>query len=256
MLAVTLKDGGTAEIWPDGVSVMGERHPLTQVSVASLASDVRGNSPLPAVALRLAGGNTLAFTPADASDAWRFLEVLFLQRPDLRHPLPPQGPARQQYAPPPPPPPPYGGYAYGPYGYGAPGYPPQARANNNDTILAGISHLSVFFGPIIVPLIIWLISRESSPYAAQQGKQAFLFHAAVSIVQILLVVVLFLGFFGSFAAFNPDAPSGTVFLPIVLSLLIYGLMFLVGIGSIVYSIIGAVAAFQGKPFHYPFLGRA
>jgi hypothetical protein len=29
----------------------------------------------------------------------------------------------------------------------------------------------------------------------------------------------------------------------------------IGLFNLIFSIIGAVNAFQGKPFHYPFLGR-
>ena len=63
--------------------------------------------------------------------------------------------------------------AYAGYGYA----PPQS--NDNQTVMAGLAHLSIFFGALIVPLILWLVNRGKAPYAAQQSKQAFFFHLAL-----------------------------------------------------------------------------
>lgn len=137
-------------------------------------------------------------------------------------------------------------------------YPPPAQGNSNETILAGLAHLSIFFGGLIVPLVIWLVTRDSAPYASRQGKQAFFFHLGLVIISFLVFGIwfaLFIGFFG-LAAANADSSSGAGFAGASFAgaFLIWGVYAVVYIGAIVLGVIGAVNAFQGKPFHYPLLG--
>ena len=44
------------------------------------------------------------------------------------------------------------------------------------------------------------------------------------------------------------------FSPFVLILGLYAVIGILSLVQIIFSIIGAVQAFQGKPFHYPLLG--
>jgi uncharacterized Tic20 family protein len=125
-------------------------------------------------------------------------------------------------------------------------------------VLAGLAHLSVFFAPVIFPLIIWIAMRKSSPYASYQGKQAFAFHLFFWVVSIAAAIAFI--FYGGFFGPNPllFSPNG-LDSPDALSpfLVILGFDALLGVLSLVQtilSIIGAVQAFQGKPFHYPLLG--
>src|SRR5215472_12614903 len=78
-----------------------------------------------------------------------------------------------------------GGQASGSGGSSPPGAPnpgvsspgaPTAPSSKNETGVAGLAHLSSFFAPLVVPLIIWLVVRDSMPYAARQAKQALFFH--------------------------------------------------------------------------------
>ena len=122
-------------------------------------------------------------------------------------------------------------------------------------MLAGICHLSVFFAPVILPLIIWLAMRQSQPYASKQAKQAFFFHLGFTVLTVLGVIGAQVFVFSTMVAAgavsqDPTAPLAV--LPLVF--LVYGVIFLVGIVDVVLSVIGAVQAFQGKPFHYPLLG--
>lgn len=134
-------------------------------------------------------------------------------------------------------------------------YPP-VQGNSNETILAGIAHLSIFFGGLIVPLIIWLVTRESAPYASRQGKQAFFFHLGLVIVSFLVVGVWFALFiiFGVAAANADSSGAGLAGATFAGTFLIWGVFAVVYIGAIVLGVVGAVNAFQGKPFHYPLLG--
>jgi len=209
-----------------------------------------GAPPPPAVALRLRDGRSVALAPAEPPAAWQLLGAIFAARPDLRGPVPPPYGAPGAWAPAPP--------------YGAPMYVyavPQAK--RDDTTLAGLAHLTVFFGGWLAALIIWLVARNTMPYAAKQAKQAFFWQAAFSALLYAAFAVFFFGFFlngfGSsffFSPFSGPTPDPSGFPTFFLTILAFeGFVLVIDILVIVFGVIGAVNAFQGKPFHYPLLGR-
>jgi uncharacterized Tic20 family protein len=134
------------------------------------------------------------------------------------------------------------------------------RLSSNEPLLAGLAHLSSFFAPLIVPLLIWLLTPSTMPYASRQGKQAFFFHLLFSAVAGVLALLLFVSFL-FLGAFSFAATSDVNSLPGVF--LIYPIWFFVFFGVILtvslvsqgFSIYAAVQTFQGKPFSYPLLGR-
>ena len=255
LIGIPLRSGGALSVWPDRLEVAGASYPLAEITWAGLVNDPAsppGAQPLPAVAWRMANGQYVSATPADPPHAWQILEALYAQRPDLRTPLPPPAPSAAQpggWGSPPP------QYGYPP-AYAGPGYAPP-QANDNQTVMAGLAHLSIFFGALIVPLILWLVNRGKAPYAAQQSKQAFFFHLALFVVEVVVGFVAFFVIFASAVAIAPstsypDAPPATFFGGIIL---FYVLYFAIYIFAVVFSIIGAVKAFKGQPFHYPLMGR-
>ncbi|HET9981659.1 MAG TPA: DUF4870 domain-containing protein [Ktedonobacterales bacterium] len=244
LVTAPLRSGAVLSVWPDRLESAGITYPLSDVAWAALVNDpaaLQGMPPAPAVAWRMADGRYVSATPTDPPQTWQILEALFTQRPDLRTPLPP------------PPPPP--GYApYPPYGYAAYAQP---QRNDNQTVMAGLAHLSILFGALIVPLVLWLVNRGKAPYAAQQSKQAFFFHVAVAVVEI---VVLAVGFFIIFASMSAMVAS-TTYVDQTASgffvggiFIFYGVIFAIQIVAIVFGVIGAVKAFKGEPFHYPLMG--
>ncbi|HEX5440528.1 MAG TPA: DUF4870 domain-containing protein [Ktedonobacterales bacterium] len=255
LIGIPLRGGGALSVWSDRLEVAGASYPLADIAWVGLVNDPAsppGAQPLPAVAWRLANGQYVSATPADPPHAWQILEALFAQRPDLRTPLPPPAPSAAQpggWGPPPP------QYGYPP-AYGGPGYPPP-QSNDNQTVMAGLAHLSIFFGALIVPLILWLVNRGKAPYAAQQSKQAFFFHLALFVVEMVIGFVAFFVFFASAVAIAPstgypEAPLAAFFGGIIL---FYVLYFAFYIFAVVFGIIGAVKAFKGESFHYPLMGR-
>jgi uncharacterized Tic20 family protein len=137
-----------------------------------------------------------------------------------------------------------------------------AGLSSNEMLLAGFAHLSSFFAPLIFPLCIWLLVRDTMPYASRQGKQAFFFHLMFNAIVwaaalIFFITFFFLGLFSHLAA--PPDGSGTlpgllVFYPLWF-FLFFGVVLIASLGGQVFSIYAAVQTFQGKPFSYPFLKR-
>ncbi|MFI5271816.1 MAG: DUF4870 domain-containing protein [Ktedonobacterales bacterium] len=256
---VALRDGGDLALFADRAAAPRGVFPLADitgayVSVAPGASPLADGRPAPAIALRLRDGSYPLFTPADPPDAARFVEALYQRRPDLRPPAPGYGA-------------PSAGYAYP--GAGAPGYPaapgyyayygpPQpahpSGVPDSERILAGITHLSVFFASIIMPLIVWLAARRTMPYASRQGKQAFFFQLILTIVTVIAILPIYVIFFVSMARFTPG--NGDVFLPgfwgsFAALWLVVAVLSVVRIGFGIYA---AIQAFNGRPYHYPLLG--
>lgn len=251
-----LRSGETCAHQPDALTIGQRQIPLREIASARLVADLSvpvppGMPPTPGVALRLSDGSGVAFTPIEPLDCWRLLQALAATRPEVVGPLPPPPGAAGPTM------------GYGP-GYGSGylhGYPPlmgAAGPTDSDKTLAGLCHLSVFFAPVILPLIIWLVMRRTQPYASQQAKQAFWFHLFFAAIALIAGLALQAYFFSSFfSAASAGATSDPIsidlsILPVMLAF--YGLLIILGLINAIYSIIGAIQAFHGKPFHYPLLG--
>jgi uncharacterized Tic20 family protein len=122
----------------------------------------------------------------------------------------------------------YGSYGPPP-GYGAPpqGWTaPPATPSSEDTVWAGLAHLSGFLIPVIGPLVVYLVKKDDSPHARQHGAEALNFHLTV-LIGFVVSAVLTLVLIG-----------------------ILGLIFL-SVWSLVLTIVAAVKGFQGQPYRYP-----
>jgi uncharacterized Tic20 family protein len=114
--------------------------------------------------------------------------------------------------------------------------PPQTEC-----VMAGLSHLSILlpqFG-LFVPLILWLVNRDTAPFAAYQSQQAFWFQLAVTVGFWLVTVMGTV--FGIFTL-------GLGFLALLPILALWHLL------AAIYGIVGGVNAFQGRDFRYFILG--
>jgi len=263
-LTFPLRSGEACALVGEALSVGQRQIALRDIISAGLVANTSipvppGMPPIPGVSLRLSDGSVVSFTPVEQLDCWRLLQALAAARPELATPLPPPpgsyGPSwgfarGPTYGPGPGYP-----YGYGPaYGYGAGMMGP----SGDDRTLAGICHLSVFFAPVILPLIIWLAMRRTHPFASSQAKQAFWFHLFFGAIA-LAAVIGFQSYFLSrmFTLFNTGATPdpATVNLTLFPALMgLYGILGAAGLIDAIFSVIGAVKAFRGQPFHYPLLG--
>jgi uncharacterized Tic20 family protein len=251
LLAVPLLRGGTFEIRPSEIRAADKPYALSDLASVRLISDSAiivppDAPPWPAVEITLRDGRLILLTPTDPQDGWIMLEELFRAAPALWIPLPPR-PSRAEWR---------GGSSSVPGAGYAPagifGAPDEVEAGSTDAVLAGIAHLSLFFAPIVLPLIIWLTARERSHYAARQAKQALAFQAIYALAALVVVVAWFV------IAFDIAATStqGTVPLGILIGFGVFFVLFVVlALFEILFSIYGAVQTFRGRPFSYPFLRR-
>ena len=117
-----------------------------------------------------------------------------------------------------------------------------AAMSNDDRTWALIGHLSAFsafitgIGCVIGPLIVWLVKRDTLPFAADQAKEALNFNITALIVAAALWVVTI----------------GTFFIGALLTVPIGLLLF---VAWFVLTIIAAIKANEGVAYRYPFALR-
>jgi len=237
------------------VSVAGKRYAVEQIERARLIADTSITVPRdapawPAVELTLRDRRRIVLTTTDPRDAWRVLEGLFQVAPRLRIPLPPV-PDRGLWA----------GAASSVPGAGftpprAMTQPDAVEAGSAEAVLAGIAHLSLFFAPVLLPLIVLLATRERRLYAARQAKQALVFQG-IGTVLVLVMVTIWLAFaVGLITGDGQSSPSATAPTGIIVALgILSATLVVLAIYTILFSIYAAFQTFRGHAFSYPMLGR-
>ncbi len=124
--------------------------------------------------------------------------------------------------------------------------PPQAplptAQSSDERLWALIGHLSAFsafitgIGCILGPLIVWLVKRDTLPFAADQAKEALNFNITLAIAFAALVVFTVV----------------TLGIGVLLAWPIGAALF---IAWIVLTIIAAIKANEGVAYRYPFTLR-
>lgn len=100
------------------------------------------------------------------------------------------------------------------------------------TALVGL--LIPSLGAVLGPLVVWLVKRNEHPTIDEHGKESLNFQLSV------LVYCWALGLAG----------IATVWILIGFAFLALGAA--IGIAALVLSVVGAIKASNGQPFHYPF----
>lgn len=142
---------------------------------------------------------------------------------------------------------------------------PASRIPERDRTTASILHLSVLamfvlptLGQVIGPLLVWLAVRGRSEALDEQGKELINFQISLWIYTLVITGVLFLlgamGFLGIFAGAAAASPfmmfGGT--LGFVGSMVLLGVVgTLLGLLPLLYMVLGAMAAGDGRLYRYP-----
>ena len=107
--------------------------------------------------------------------------------------------------------------------------------SREDRVWAVLCHLSTFItvfflANFVVPLAIWIAKRDSSPFVADQGKEVLNFQ-----------ITMLIGYGVAILCF-----VSVVLIPLAILLAI-----ILPLWHIVFSIIGAIKAFDGQRYRYP-----
>ena len=134
---------------------------------------------------------------------------------------------------------------------------------SDERILAATSH---FFG-FLVALIVWATQKDKSRFVRFQSIQAMAFDLMITVIIFLTIGCMMVMIFGGVALGvggialtssqnNPTAEPAGVFIalmtavPFLFPCIIFPLMAII----FVARLIATIQTFQGKDFHYPWLG--
>jgi uncharacterized Tic20 family protein len=105
---------------------------------------------------------------------------------------------------------------------------PQLVGPENDSArsMAMLIHLLAIFTGWLVPLILWLVKKDESPFINQQGKEVVNFELTlmIGVVAGIATACIFVGF-----------------------IILLG----VSVVNIVFGIIGTIAVNKGQPYRFP-----
>ena len=99
--------------------------------------------------------------------------------------------------------------------------------NSDDRIMALLAYILGFFIGFVGPLVIYVVKKDKSPFVAYHALQAIIFHAVIWVGYAVGVSALFLA-------------------PLV--------WLAVGVLSLVFTIVAALAANRGEWFEIPVIG--
>ena len=124
-----------------------------------------------------------------------------------------------------------------------PSPPPSGMPSEEERNWAMGAHLSSLAGGLLTsalggwgwfigPLVIWLMKKDTMPFVADQAKEALNFNIMVTAIFVILLIltILSLG---------------------IGALLTVPVMLIVGIGSLVFTIMAAMKAKEGIAYRYP-----
>ncbi len=136
--------------------------------------------------------------------------------------------------------------------------------NQDERVMAALANISAIlpFMGVFAPIVIWVTQKDKSQYVAFQSLQALVYQLTMIVAWIIGMGCYMCSFFGTFltipfsstAKMSP-ATDPLFFISFFIPFLIFGAIFLGGFLFIIYGVVGAVMAFQGKPFRYIIIGR-
>ena len=131
----------------------------------------------------------------------------------------------------------------------------------DERVMAALSHISALLPMVgvIAPIVIWITQKDKSKYVAFQALQALAYQLIMILAWFIGMGCYMLSFFGTFFTipFSDSSQSASPLfaLGFIIPLLVFGAIFIGGFFFIIYGIVGAVMAFQGKPFRYIIIGN-
>jgi len=134
---------------------------------------------------------------------------------------------------------------------------------SDESLMAAISH---FFG-LLVALVVWATQKDKSRFVRFQAIQAMAFDLLVSAAVFLIVGCMMVAIFGiltlgigDIALFsnqgNPTAEPFRTLIALMTAVPLLIPCIIVPVAGIIFvaRLIATIQTFQGKDFHYPWLG--
>ena len=133
---------------------------------------------------------------------------------------------------------------------------------SEEKLFALLSHLSIFIGGVLLPIIFWATQKDKSKFVAFNALQAIFYQLSYIVITIVfafafIAIYVFLGLGAGMLFFSqsPDlAPLFSVFIMIGM-IIFYLALFVVMFGFIGYAIFVGIKSYQGELRKYPIIGN-
>jgi uncharacterized Tic20 family protein len=132
---------------------------------------------------------------------------------------------------------------------------------NDERLMAMLSHLSILFGGIILPIILWAVQKDKSRFVRYHALQAIFFHIAYIAILVIVIILLAIAMvvFGiGLGALTSNSKSDPGAFPVVVILLVfvfYGAIFISVFGAMAYEIFLAIKSYNGAYTKIPIIGN-
>ncbi|HJY64428.1 MAG TPA: DUF4870 domain-containing protein [Ignavibacteria bacterium] len=136
--------------------------------------------------------------------------------------------------------------------FGSPVNPDEIKSD--ERMLALFSHLSLFFGGILLPIIFWATNKDKSKFVTFHALQSLWFHVAYVVLIIILAVVVLVGGMGISLAFSGGSNDPPIFLFIAI-IAFYAILFAFIFGGIGLSVYMGIKSYKGNFVKYPIIGK-
>ena len=136
----------------------------------------------------------------------------------------------------------------------------QENLTSEERLMAMLSHLSLLFGGIVLPIIFWATQKDKSRFIRYHALQSIFFQIAYIVILVILIVALSLlaiffgvglGIFTATASSDPDAFP---LLLVLFIILFYAAVIISAFGLMGYSIYLAVKSYLGSYIKVPIIG--
>lgn len=121
------------------------------------------------------------------------------------------------------------------------------------TALVAIAGLP--FGHVLGPLVVYLIKGHESEFVGEHARASLNYQITISIFFIVAVIValgIMFGILIPMSALPSDSTSTTAGISLVVVWVAFGLgALLVLLASLIFIVMGTVAASEGRPYTYP-----
>ena len=112
------------------------------------------------------------------------------------------------------------------------------------------------FGHVLGPLIVYLIKGHESEFVGQHARASLNYQISISIFAIVAAIVAVAATLGFVIPMNTAMESGTAGANLAVLWIAFGVAALVALlASILFIILGTLAASAGRPYTYPFAIR-
>lgn len=129
---------------------------------------------------------------------------------------------------------------------------------SDEKLLSLLSHLSLFLGGIVLPIIIWATQKDKSKFVRFHSLQSIFFHISIAVLIIVIVLFFLMIMIAGFGLHNLKHMNSFDTMPgifVALMIIFYGGLFLFIFGSFAYSIYLAVKSYRGELIRIPFIGN-